>query len=338
MKKTLKLGAKLAAMLGATLLALVTPSITAARDETPIKIANGDAVKGVQTVAIGAFTVGFIFESVDQTAATGGMIGAFGGATKAKSELVGVTPEMMQTVVDGAYADFVAQLGAAGYAVAPAATMFADGALAKAKPATAPLDISIALEKGSKGKAVYLKPSALPQLLLMPGDFTGSGFSSMGLNMNAAMNAAVLTNYARTAQTGVIDVVYLIDFSNQKRPGAFSFGGLDVNAGLSVASGYSRASLIAPSGKQSVLTFRQPVVVEGDFITKEDKTSGASKTAQTVANVGGGVAAAMGFGGLRFGKTRKFAFTAKPGNYETGATKAATLANSQLIAQLTALR
>ncbi len=323
---------------GALILAALTPTVTAANDETPIKISNAAAAKGVQTLSIGAFTVGFIFESVDRTAATGGMIGAFGGTTKAKSELVGVTPEMMQKVVDDAYADFVTQLTAAGYTITPPATMFADPAIAKAKPAASPLDINITLEKGSKGKATYLKPSALPQLLLMPGDFTGSGFSSMGLNMDAASNAMALNTYARTAQTGVVDVVYLIDFSNQKRPGAFSFGGLNVNAGLSVSGGYSRASLIAPSGKQSVLTFRQPVVVEGDFVEKTDATSNASKTTQTVANVGGGVAAAFGFGGLKFGKTRKFAFTAKPGNYEEGATKAATLANASLIAQLVALR
>lgn len=325
-------------MASAVLIALAAPAMTTARDEAPIKIANGDAIKGVQSLAIGAFTVGFIFESVDQTAATGGMIGAFGGTTKAKSELVGVTPEMMQKVADDAYADFVSQLGTAGYTLVPTATTFADAAFAKIKPAKAPVDINVALEKGSKGKATYLKPSALPHLLLMPGDFTGSGFSSMGLNMDAASNSMALNSYARSAQTGVVDVVYLIDFSNQKRPGAFSFGGVNVNAGLSVASGFSRVTLIAPSGKQSVLTFRQPVAVEGDFVEKSDATSGASKTAQTVANVGGGVAAAFGFGGLRFGKTRKFAFTAKPGNYEEGATKAATLANSRLIEQLVLLR
>lgn len=322
----------------AAILAAVSPAVTSAADETPIKISNAGAAKGVQTLAIGAFTVGFIFESVDQTAATGGMIGAFGGTTKAKSELVGVTPEMMQKVVDDAYADFVTQLTAAGYTIIPPATMFADPAIAKGKPAAAPLDINITLEKGSKGKATYLKPTALPQLLLLPGDFTGSGFSSMGLQMDAANNSMALNNYARASQTGVVDVVYLIDFSNQKRPGAFSFGGLNVNAGLSVSGGYSRASMIAPSGKQSVLTFKQPVAVEGDFVEKTDATSGASKTAQTVANIGGSAAAVFGFGGMRFGKTRKFAFTAKPGNYEEGATKAATLANARLIAELVALR
>ena len=67
-----------------------------------------------------------------------------------------------------------------------------------------------------------------------------------------------LTNSAKDAGVGVIDVVYLIDFSDQKRPGFFSFGGLQVNSGLSVAADYSRMTLIAPSGKQTVVTVKAP--------------------------------------------------------------------------------
>ncbi len=46
----------------------------------------------------------------------------------------------------------------------------------------------------------------------------------------------------------------------------------------------------------------------------------------------------MGYGGLMFGKTRKFEFDAKPGNYEGGATKAADLANDVMVGQITALK
>ena len=60
--------------------------------------------------------------------------------------------------------------------------------------------------------------------------------------------------------------------------------------------------------------------------------------AQAVGNVAGGVAAAFGMGGFGLGKTRKFEFTAKPGNYEQGATKAASLANERVSAQLSAMK
>lgn len=323
----------------AAALALLTqPVIAFAKDQEPVKISGPANAKGVSTVAVGAFNVGFIFESIDQTAASGGLMGAFGGTTKAKSELVGVTPEMMQSVTDAAYADFVAQLTAGGYTVQPAADLFAHAALAKTKSQEVPLDINIALEKGSKGKATYFKPSALPSLLMVPGDFLGSGMSSMGINMSAGQAVGALNTYARESGVGVVDVVYLIDFSQQKRPGAFSFGGLQVNSALSVSADYSRITLIAPSGKQSVITVKAPVAVEGEFVEKSDASSGTDKALQSGANVAGGVAAAMGFGGLRFGKTRKFEFTAKPGNYEEGAAKAASLASALLLGRLSALR
>lgn len=323
----------------AALAMLAHPVVALAADKDPVKISGASAAKGVTTVAIGAFNVGFIFESIDQTKKTGGLMGAFGGTTKAQSELVGVTPEMMQAITDAAYADFVAQLAAQGYGVQPAADLFGHAAMAKAKSQQVPLDINIALEKGSKGKATYFKPSALPSLLMMPGDFTGSGMSSMGLNMSAGQASMALTNYARQAGVGVIDVVYLIDFSEQKRPGFFSFGGgINVNSGLSVAPDFSRMTLIAPTGKQSIITVKAPVGVEGDFIEKSDASTGTEKTVQSAANVAGGFAAAAGIGLPRFGKTRKFQFAAKPGNYEEGAAKAASLTNAMLIRRLGALR
>jgi hypothetical protein len=82
----------------AALALLAQPAITFAKDREPVKISGPANAKGVTSVAIGAFNVGFIFESIDQTAASGGLMGAFGGTTKAKSELVGVTPEMMQAI------------------------------------------------------------------------------------------------------------------------------------------------------------------------------------------------------------------------------------------------
>lgn len=309
-----------------------------AGDKEPVKISGPANAKGVTTVAVGAFNVGFIFESVDQTKASGGLMGAFGGTTKAKSELVGVTPEMMQKIADAAYADFVSQLGASGYTVVPAGDLFGHAALAKTKSLETPLDINIALEKGSKGKATYFKPSELASQFMLPGDFTGSGMSSIGINMSAGQASMALTNYAKQSGVGVIDVVYLIDFSDQKRPGFFSFGGLQVNSGLSVAADYSRMTLIAPSGKQTVVTVKAPVGVEGDFIEKNDASSGTDKALQSTANVAGGLAAVAGLGGLRFGKTRKFAFTAKPGAYEEGAAKAASLASEMMVARLGAMR
>ncbi len=304
----------------------------------PLKVSGADAAKGTTQVAIGSFNVGFIFQSVDQTKATGGLIGAFGGATKTKSQLVGVTPEMMQKVADDAYADFVGQLAAKGFTVQEPAALFGHAAMTNPHGQNSPLDINVTLEKGSKGKVTYVKPTALPTLVLIPGDFSASGLSSIGINMASGQAQSSLSNYARSTGVPVVAVTYLIDFSNTKRPGAFSFGGLTVNAGLSVSAAYSRLSLLAPNGKRTTMVINQPVAVEGEFVEQEDTTSGLGKTSQAVGNVAGGIAAGLGVGGLRFGKTREYEMTAKPGNYEEGATKAASLASTLVTDRLAALR
>ena len=327
------------AALCAAALTLTAPMIAVAKDATEIKVQGSkEAAKGTSQVVVGAFNVGFIFESLDQTATTGGLIGAFGGTTKAKSTLIGVTPEMMQAIADRAYADFTTQLAAKGFTVLEPSALFGHATMAKAKGQKAPLDINLALEKGSKGKATYYKPTALPVLVMIPGDFVGSGMSSMGIAMAAGQSAYAMSTYAKAAGVSVVDVVYLIDFSNTKRPGSFSFGGLQVNSGLSVTSGFSRLSVISPTGKQGSLMINQPVAVEGEFVEKSDASSGFDKTSQAVGNVAAGIAAGFGLGGIGLGKTRKFEFTAKPGNYEAGATKAASLASERLIAQLAAMR
>ena len=338
----IKTTALVRALLGATLLA----APMALRAQTaPLKVSGQDAARGITQVAIGAFNVGFIFKSVDQTKAMDGIIGLTQGTTRAESTLVGITPAMMQTITDAAYADFVAKLGAAGYTLQPTAAMFATP-LPHAHAENSPLDVNIALEKKATGKVTFVKPSAIPALYLIPGDFTASGMSSMGLNMNSGQTAYALNQYARTAGVGVIDVVYLVDFSQAQQNGGFS---VKVNSGVSIASNYSRATLIAPTGKQAVIKINESIPVAGDFATMRDTTSGLTKTTQTATKVLGGLSklgALRGMGGMggmggmfkTGGATKQIEFDAKPENYRAGATEAATLANARIVAQLAALR
>lgn len=320
------------------LTAAAVPTAAFAKDNPAVKVSGKDAVKGATAVAIGAFNVGFIFESTDQIAKTGGALAAVGGVTKAKSSLVGVTPAMMQQIADAAYADLVQQLAANGFAVTEPASVFASDALAT-KGKTEPTEATILLEKKSKGKATYMYPAVIPRQILIAGDVpTSGGFGQIGNTMAYAQNGVAFGTYARSAGTPVIAVTYLIDFSDQKRPGAFNFGGLKVNANLSVTPGYSKMTVMGANGKQSVLTLGQSVSVDGEFIEIADASSGREKGVQAAANVAGGLAAAVGLGGLGFGKTRKYEFNAKPGNYEEGATKAASLANQLLVSQLATLR
>jgi hypothetical protein len=320
--------------LAALSFALALPAAAHAAEPT-VKVGSAQAAKGTRTVVIGAFNVGFIFQSVDNSKASGGMLGAFGGTTKANSVLEGVTPQMMQAITDAAYLDFKSQLAAKGFAVADAAPLFASPDFKRVKVMPSPYEASVQLDKKSKGKATYYKPTSLPAQFMLPGDVPSSGMSGLGLTMAAGTNQYGVSQFAKTAGQAVVDVVYLIDFSNVKRPGAFSFGGLKVNSGMSVVDDLSKLSLVTPAGKTSTITINEAVAVEGDFADMRDTTKGAGL--QKAANIFGGLAAVGGLGGMRFGKTKTFTFTAKPA-YAEGAIKAATLANARLTEQLAALR
>lgn len=318
-------------------LALAVPA--AAKDKQPFKVQSAGAAKGTQRVTVGNFTVGFVFESMDRRGGNdnaGGVAAAFGPTTKAKSILAGVDDATMQAITDAAYDDFKRQLAARGFEVVEPGDQFGGSYAAKMKASASPYEAKVALDqKGkSKGKATYWKPTAQPRLLLLAGDVTGSsafsGFSAFGL-MN---NSKGFSQHARDTGTSVLSVAYLIDFSQVKRPGAWSFKGVDVNSGISVVDDFSRATVSTAKGV-TILTVDDPVAVEGDFAAREDTTKGGGM--QKAANVAGGVMAAFGMGGFGVGKTKTFTFTAKPA-FRDGAVKAAELANTRLVDQLVALK
>lgn len=331
-----------AAALALGAMPLAAPAVA---KDPPIKVSQGQAAKGQTNIVVGAFNIGFIFQSVDRAGNQnqGGMLGAFGGTTKATSKLVGVTPEMMQAITDAAYEDFKAQMVAKGYTVAEPAGLFGSAEMAKAKETPAPYKVDVTLEKGSKGESFYYKPTALARQYFIPGDVTMDaggmfgGFKAMGPGMQAAQVQLAMANYAKASGVAVVDVTYLIDFSQQKRPGAFSFSGVQVNSGMSVVDEFSKMTLIAPSGKATTIMIKQPVAVEGEFADVSDKTKGAG--GQKAFNVAGGlIAARFGIGGIGMGKRKTFEFAVKPDQYTPGATKAATLANALVVEQLAALR
>lgn len=329
------------AALSVAAFSLVSASVPAlAADEKPFKVTGAEAARGVNHVVIAAFNVGFLTESTDKAsknAGAGGLIGAFGPATRAQSKLEGVTPAMIQAIVDAAYADFVAQLTAKGFTVADSAAMFAGPHFAKVKPVNSPYSASMNLEKNSKGKTNFYKPSQLPSMVILPGDFAATGLGAIGMNMGSISTSMGMVNHAKNTGQAVLDVVYVVDFSEVKRAGAFSFKGINVNSGLSIIPQYSKMTVVAPAGKQALLTLNQPVEVDGDFLSSA-ATGKASGAMESVGNVAGGLLGAMGGPAFGFGKTKRVAITAKPGAYEEGAIKAASLANERMVNQLAAMR
>lgn len=297
-----------------------------AKESQVLEVTDRGALANASELAVVSFNVGFIFESIDQTAKTGGLMGAFGGTTKARSSLVGVTPEMMQQITDAAYADFVQRVAAKGFTIAQASF---DGLSGERGPS----EENIKLEKKSTGKAVFYAPSAMPMQVFLRGDVAQrKSLANFGDEGRAGRNSFAVEQAAKTSGVPAIGVVYLIDFSDQKRPGAFSFGGsLKVNANLSIVPDYSKVTIIGANGKKNEIVLNDPVSIDGDFVEVADATSKTEKTAQAAGNIAGGIGAALGIGAPRIGKTRKFEFTAKAETYQQGAIELAGATNAIVV-------
>ncbi len=173
---------------------------------------------------------------------------------------------------------------------------------------------------------------------MLPGDFESTGFSGMGMAMRGGNTQYGMAEHAKASGQAVIDVVYLIDFSNVKRPGAFSLGSIKVSTGVSVVDDRSRLSIVTTRGKVASLTLNTPVAVEGDLATMADTTK--DKTMQTAGNVLSAASPLVGgLGGLKFGKSRTYTFTARyPAVTRKGRSRPRRSPTPRLIEALSALR
>lgn len=315
-------------------LSLATAPVAAFAKGNPVKVAKPDAFKGLQSVVIGSFTVGFLTERTDKSKAGGGLLGGgFGGKSKARSSLEGISAADMQSITDAAYEDFKTQLSARGFTVAPRADLVASGAFAKAKPAAVPQTYSIGFE-GDKADAAYFAPAEMGQLILFPGDVLIGGFGAIGAGMAQGQAQMGTANFAKSSGKSVVNVLYLVDFADAEKYGGWfrSSSAVKVKAGLAIAPGASRLTVFAPSGKVGTVTVEEPIAVGGDFAEVKDTTGGTAKAVEAVTNVIGVL------GGIGSNKSRKYSFVAAPDRYRAAAADAMRQANQRLVEQTAALR
>lgn len=318
----------------ATSIALLAPQIAQAKNE-PVKVTKAEAFKGAQTVVVGSFTVGFLVEKTDIARAGGGLFGGVGGGkSKARSFLEGVGAADLQAITDESFADFKAQLAARGFTVTPSGDFASSSVSAKVKPVESPFHSSIAFDGDSKAKASYFAPTEIGRLVFYPGDVTAGGLGAIGMSMASGQAQTAASAFAKAAGTGVVNVMYLVDFADAEKYGGWfrSSSAVKVKAGLAIAPTTSRLTYHAPSSKIGTVVINQPVAVGGDFAEVRDSTGKTAKTMETIGNVVGF------FGGVGTNTSRKYSFVAQPALYRAAAVEAARQANTRLIDQLTALR
>jgi hypothetical protein len=247
----------------------------------PLRVtnSNGSQLKGMQRVAITVFNVAFPNEYEVKAKSSGISRGiSFDiishNSSRMHTRLAGIDLSTRQEIADQAYADFVAQLKAAGYDVVDQA------ALAAAAPEYATW---AALPNGSQGRfGTYVAPTGM-KLRFMPGDTDRRSTSGMfGQQMTAfrvldRTQAFLRSPYvARDANVNAIAVTLVIDY------GVYSTSGNRRGFGKKVSTGFEEGATVAAGilgddatvvrvwnthsgGFPTQLTLQQPVISDADI-------------------------------------------------------------------------
>lgn len=323
------------AMVVAALAAAFAFSAGAMAAKEPTKVAGASAFKGVQKVAIGQVTVGFLVERKDSAKAGGGLTGSgFGGRSTTRSTLAGVSQAELTQIASAAYADLEAKLKAAGIELVDRAALVAHPAYAKTKPSAEPYGLSVMTGRDDKATVMFLSAPQTAPLRVIAGDAAVSGLSAMGLIMNGSQISMGASDFAKTHGVHVVNAIYYVDFADSDEYGGWfrSSSAVSVKASLALLPDQSKLSVIGPNYKSGAIALAHPVAVGGDFFEAADSTSGLQRADQAIANVIGLI------GGIGTNSSKRLTFTARPGPYVPGATQAVADANDVLVAKLLSLK
>ena len=231
------------------LLFLMTACVTASSE--PVKPAGGagflgiksddievdteKAFKGADEVVIGSFKVGFVEYKKASATAGGGFLsgGGFGGKSKAKIRLSGVSDETKQAITNAAYEDFVVMLQNAGYTVIDRERLMGSEPFSQAETYPAPYqteDSALAMYCTLN----YYVPSGFQGVhFFMQDGISGVG----GWGMKYPNSAAI--EFAAQSGIRVLAINLLVDFANTEGSGGSfrSTSSVTVGEGLSVRHG-----------------------------------------------------------------------------------------------------
>lgn len=247
-----------------------------------VKNLNGSQIKGMQRVAISVFNVEFPDEFHLQakssgTTGAGSNSGRMGMVRTADltTHLVGMDLASRQRIADAAYADFVAELKAAGFEVVDHAALLA---------AAPEISTWTTQPNGSQGRfGTYVAPTGMV-VYPMSGDTkkrenSGGMFHQMNLlvNMAASSQAYKRSAYvARDANTYVLAVSIVVDYAVYSTSGDRRGFGKRVSAGYEKGAAVAAGTLIDPAttvrvwnthsgGFPTLLTLQQPVISDADI-------------------------------------------------------------------------
>ena len=253
----------------------------AAIEPIQVKNLNGDQIKGMKRVAISVFNVEFpddyhLEAKSSGTTGAGSASGRMGSVRTVDltTHLVGMDLAARQRIADAAYADFVAELKAAGFDVMDHAALLA---------AAPEIATWTSMPNGYQGRfGTYLAPTGM-SVYPMSGDTKQRQASGMFRQLNLVVNMAATSQaykrsayVARDANTYVLAVSLVVDYAVYSTSGDRRGFGKRVSAGFEKGATVAAGTLIDPAttvrvwnthsgGFPTLLTLQQPVIADADI-------------------------------------------------------------------------
>ncbi|CAA0113302.1 hypothetical protein [Zhongshania aliphaticivorans] len=307
----------------------------ATKQVDPIAIENADTFTGQNKVLLGDFRVTFItFDKTSATAKSSMFSSDTGYATSSmRAKLVGVPDDVMQSITDAAYQDFIAGLTANGYTIADQSTLSNNAAWQSLKYEDSPKKTTSSLKIITGGSREDTT-------------FAPSGRSLIKKDISDSLPYAAY-DAANQVQLPIINVEYAVHFvyfgsETDYKSNAYSdIKGAEYSAEVSAGQGLQvipgsginwmrgiTSTFNHPNGK---ILIQAPVVIPGAYGKSEDSTSGLQKAANVFSSVLGAVS-----GGSSSAKDINI--TANPSEYKVKASAALTEANKRVLGALSAAR
>lgn len=319
----------------ASLLVSACAGIAAKKQPDPVVITNASALAGKQEVVLGDFRVSFVTYDNTTAKSESPMFSADRGYARSslRATLVGVSDDIMQSLTDAAYSDFVARLAASGYSVADSAVLASNAEWQKMKRLGSPQKDAAVLG-GLIGRS---QESAT---------FAPSGKDMVAYNGNDKMPFHA---YLAADQLGrpILSVHYKVHFvyfgsetdytSNRgiEYKGAEYSAQVSAGQGVQVVPGSSVEWMVGAAGTfanpNATVAIGAPVLIPGAYGRSADATTNTQKAVNMFSSAVG-----MVTGGSSSAKDIEI--TADPQAYADNAKKALLEANQRLSAALAGAR
>ena len=289
------------------------------------------AFKGKQKVAIGGFKVSFVTEEKMTSKNRGSFLGGGGGMARATAhvKLNGISKELMQTITNEAYKNFITTLTNSGYSIVPKEQLLSNKIYSEIVTKNSPLSTEEAMP-GFKANALVFAPNGEKLRL----------FSNQGDGLQAYGSTSPEAGFSGAAEKlgiPILDVFYLVTFAYSEKYSGRSTANISVGQSIQVKR-ESKATITSGYGgtfstDNGWIKLEKEEVSTKEFanIVKEEK-SASSKIGSVIS---AGITVLLG-GGER--ELETYNYNANPKEYKSATMEVLENANKGIISEMVNLR